>query len=81
MAEGFVHTVHAKGRWQTAIEGDLMPLPGSFERKTDAVRAGEDEARRRQTEHVVHNEDGSIAERNSFGESPREGGGLRCTSG
>ena len=66
MAEGFVHTVYAEGRWQTAIEGDLMPLPGSFLTKVEAVRAGRDEARRRETEHVIDNEDGSIGERNSY---------------
>jgi len=70
MAEGYVHTVHAEGRWQTAIEGDLMPLPGSFLTEAEAVQAGRDEARRRQTEHVIHNEDGSISERNSYVPDP-----------
>jgi len=70
MAEGFVHTVHTEGRWQTAIEGDLMPLPESFLTKAEAVQAGRDEARRRQTEHVIHNEDGSIGKRNSYGLDP-----------
>ena len=72
MAEGFVHTVYAEGRWQTAIEGDLMPLPGSFLTKAEAVQAGQDEAQRRQTEHVIHNEDGSIGERNSYGSHPAD---------
>ena len=40
MAEGFVHTVHTEGCWQTAIEGDLMPLPESFLTKAEAVQAG-----------------------------------------
>jgi hypothetical protein len=72
MAEGFVHTVHAEGRWQTAIEGELMPLPTRFATKADAVEAGREEARRRQTEHVIHNEDGSIGERNSYGHDPAD---------
>ena len=72
MAEGYVHTVHAEGRWQTAIEGDLMPLPESFLTKAEAVEAGRGEAQRRQTEHVIHNEDGSIGERNSYRPDPSD---------
>ena len=70
MAEGFVHTVHSDGQWRTSIEGQQMPLPGAFETKEDAVAAGRAEAQRRQTEHVIHNEDGSISERNSYGNDP-----------
>jgi len=72
MAEGFVHTVNEDGRWVNSVEGDQAPLPGSFETKEDAVEAGRAEARRRQTEHVIHNEDGSIAERNSYGSDPAD---------
>ena len=72
MAEGFVHTGHAEGRWRTAIEGDLMPLPGSFLTKAEAVQAGLDVAWRRKTEHAIHNEDGSIGERNSDHGDPTE---------
>jgi hypothetical protein len=70
MAEGFVHTVHSNGRWRNSIEGDGAPLPDSFDTKQAAVEAGRLEARRRQTEHVIHNEDGSIGERNSYGNDP-----------
>jgi hypothetical protein len=67
MAEGFVHTVHVDARWRNSIEGDQAPLPGLFETKEEAVEVGHAEARRRRTEHVIHNEDGSIGERNSYG--------------
>ena len=67
MAEGFVHTVHRDGRWRNSIEGEQEPLPDSFETKQEAVETGRAEARRRQTEHVIHREDGSIGERNSYG--------------
>jgi hypothetical protein len=70
MAEGFVHTVYRDGRWVNSLEGDQAPLPDSFETKEDAVEEGRGEARRRQTEHVIHNQDGSIAERNSYGNDP-----------
>jgi hypothetical protein len=72
MAEGFVHTVHKNGRWRNSIEGDQAPLPDAFDTKEAAVEAGRTEARRRQTEHVIHNEDGSIAERSSYGNDPAD---------
>ena len=67
MAQGFVHTVHRDGHCVNSVEGDQAPLPDSFDTKEEAVEAGRAEARRRQTEHVIQNEDGSIAGRNSYG--------------
>ena len=69
MADGFVHTVHSNGRWTNTIEGDQSSLD-AFDTKDEALEAGRAEARRRQTEHVIHNEDGAIAERNSYGNDP-----------
>ena len=72
MAEGYVHTTYADGRWANAIEGgDGAPL-GTYETKDAATRAGRGEARRRHTEHVIHNQDGTIAERNSYGDDPAD---------
>jgi hypothetical protein len=71
MAEGFVHTVHADGSWRNTLEG-ADALPGTYETKADAVEAGREEARRRKTEHVIHNEDGTIGERNSYGADPAD---------
>jgi hypothetical protein len=72
MAEGFVHTVHADGRWTNSLEGDNLGILGSFDTKEEAVAAGRAEAQRRQTEHVIHNADGSIEERNSYGADPAD---------
>ena len=72
MAEGFVHTVHRDGSWTNSLEGQDGAISGSFETKQDAVEAGRAEALRRQTEHVIHNEVGSIAERNSYGGDPAD---------
>ena len=69
MAKGFVHTLHSGRAWVTKIEGDQQPLR-AFATKRVAVAGGRDEAIARQTEHVIHNEDGSIAERNSYGRDP-----------
>jgi hypothetical protein len=70
MAEGFVHTVHKDGNWINEIEGDEGALPGVHSTKQVAVRAGRAEAIARNTEHVIHNDDGSIGERNSYGRDP-----------
>jgi len=70
MAEGFVHTVHSGGAWTNSIEGDERANRPAFDTKEEAVEAGRAEARRRSTEHVIHNEDGEIAERNSYGNDP-----------
>ena len=70
MAEGFVHTVKSEGRWENTIEGEGRSLPAPFETKDEAVAAGRVEAQRRKTEHVIHREDGSIEDRNSYGNDP-----------
>jgi hypothetical protein len=69
MADGFVHTVHADGSWRNSVE-NAAPLPGTYDTKAVAVEAGRAEAKRRKTEHLIHNEDGSISERNSYGGDP-----------
>jgi hypothetical protein len=40
MAEGFVHTVRANGRWTNSLEGQDRALLGTFETKEEAVEAG-----------------------------------------
>ena len=70
MAEGFVHTVHTNGNWINEIEGDEGALRGVHSTKQVAVTAGRAEAVARNTEHVIHDEDGSIGERNSYGGDP-----------
>ena len=71
MADGYVHTVHADGSWRNTIEG-ADPLPGTYKTKAEALEAGRTEARRRTTEHVIHNEDGVIRERHSYGNDPAD---------
>ena len=38
----------------------------------EAVEAGREEARRAKREHIIKNENGQIAERNSYGNDPRD---------
>lgn len=69
MADGFIHTVHRDGEWVNEIEGGPAES-GAFDTKAEAVEAGHEEAQRRLTEHVIHNQDGTIGERNSYGNDP-----------
>ena len=73
MAEGFVHTVNRDGRWENTIEGgDHQAIAASHETKAAVVAAGRAEAIRRKTEHVIHRQDGTIENRNSYGNDPTE---------
>lgn len=71
MAEGFVHTLNIEGRWQNEIEGKDASRSETYDTKEAAVAAGRAEARRSKTEHVIHRADGSIEDRNSYGNDPR----------
>ena len=69
MAKGFIHTVYKNNRWINEVEGDGVSLALGAS-KEDAVAAGRARAIQDKTEHVVHNEDGTISERNSYGNDP-----------
>jgi hypothetical protein len=69
MAEGCVHTVCSGGRWRNKVEGDV-PLPGWYDRQEIAAEAGRSWAIRRRAEHVIRNEDGTIARRDSYRADP-----------
>jgi hypothetical protein len=73
MAEGFVHTVWKNDEWVNEIElGDEVSRHAT---KEEAVESGRNLARQRKTEHVIHNQDGTIAERNSYGGDPESSPG------
>ena len=69
MATGFVHTVYKDGNWINQLE-EQEALAGTFATKEDAAAAGRAAAVLRKTEHVIHNQDGSFDERNSYGNDP-----------
>jgi hypothetical protein len=68
MARGWIHTVHRDGRWLNEVEGG--EILSTHQTKEEAVDAGRGFAQQRRTEHVIHNMDGTIAERNSYGGDP-----------
>lgn len=64
-----VHTVHRDGAWRNEVGG--QQVGGTSDHKDAAVAAGREEAIARGVEHHVHNLDGTIAEKNSYGHDPR----------
>jgi hypothetical protein len=69
MAKKGVHTVpnpNGKG-WVNKQAGDVI---SRHRTKENAVDRGRSEARRSGTEHTIHKRDGTIAEKNSYGNDP-----------
>ena len=69
MADGFIHTVYKRETWLNEVEGG-DEIVGTFATKDEAVAAGRARAMADKTEHAIHNQDGSISERNSYGGDP-----------
>ena len=69
MAKGFIHTVYKGEQWINEVE-EGAEIEGVHARKEEAVQAGRARAQQDKTEHVIHNQDGTISERNSYGNDP-----------
>jgi hypothetical protein len=67
MAKGFIHTVYRDGKWINQVE-EGNELGGAHAATNEtAVTAGRSRAQRDKTEHLIHTKDGTILERNSYG--------------
>lgn len=64
-----VHTVPDGHRWANEVDGRRVAEP--FERKVDAIAAGRLLAIRAGLEHHIHNQDGTLSAKNSYGSDPR----------
>ena len=65
-----VHTVpRESGGWANKTEG-ASRASGTFDTKAQAVVAGRQQAQKAHVEHLIHNKDGRIAARNSYGNDP-----------
>jgi hypothetical protein len=69
MAKGFIHTVFKGGEWINEVE-EGSAFGGPHRTKDAAVSEGRERAKRDKTEHAIHNQDGTISERNSYGRDP-----------
>ena len=69
MAKGFIHTVYKNDQWTNELE-EGNAFGGNHDTKEAAASAGRSQAQQDKTEHVIHNQNGSIEERNSYGNDP-----------
>jgi hypothetical protein len=67
---GDVHTVHRNGQWVNTVECE-SGHHGPYATKEKAVNAGRRIAVDNRAEHLIHNMDGTIHERNTYGHDPR----------
>ncbi|MCP3140754.1 DUF2188 domain-containing protein [Pyxidicoccus xibeiensis] len=58
--------------WVNQLKGEVTSTHRLKER---AVEAGRELAQERKTEHTIHNVDGSISQKNSYGNDPRQSKG------
>lgn len=65
MAKGDIHTVPHDGGWANRVEGGER-VSNTAPIKTEAQSTGRDMARDRGVEHLIHNRDGTIGERNTY---------------
>ena len=64
-----IHTVPHGDRWANYREGSLR-VSNTAPTKAEAQEKGREMAKAAKTEHVIHNKDGSIGSRNSYGNDP-----------
>jgi hypothetical protein len=71
MTKRNIHTVYNKDRemWETKKEGQPKPLASSHNKAT-AEEKSVREAKKAQVEHVIHNKDGKISDKDSYGKDP-----------
>lgn len=71
MAKRNVHTVYNSNRkmWETKIEKQSTPTR-SAHTKAQAMKNSIREAKLREVEHVIHNKDGKISDKDSYGNDP-----------
>lgn len=74
MAKGDVHTTHKDGRWTNKVEGNKQ-ASNTAPTKAKAQAKGREMAKKGGAEHLIHNKDGTISQRNSYGNDPRESKG------
>jgi len=67
-----IHTTYNKqaGNWRNITEGSARPCK-TYATKEQAQAAGREMAKNRHVEQLIHNKDGEIGSRNSYGHDPR----------
>ena len=70
MSKGDVHTLPHKDGWANKIEGSSR-VANTAAKKAEAQAKGREMAIKRKVEHLIHNKDGTIGRRNSYGSDAR----------
>lgn len=65
-----IHTIHRPGGWGNKSAG-ASRVAKVYPTKAEAQAAGRQTAIKQNAEHVIHNLDGKIGEKNSYGHDPR----------
>ena len=71
MPKGDIETVREDDQWTNVVQGE-GPSHLVFDTKDDAIAEGRRLAKDAGVEHIIKNEDGTIAERHSYGNDPRD---------
>jgi hypothetical protein len=64
-----VETYFENEQWKNKVGGNAEPSNG-FDTKAEAQEKGRQMAKELKAEHVIKNQDGTIGERNSYGNDP-----------
>jgi len=64
---GDIHTVPSESGWSNKQNGEVV---SNHRTKENAVKAGRELAKTNQSEHTIHNQNGQISEKNSYGGDP-----------
>ena len=73
MAKGDVHTVPHGDGWANKVEGN-QKVSNTATTKAEAQKTGREMAIKRDAEHLVHNQNGTISQRNTYprGRDPKK---------
>lgn len=66
-----VHVVPHNGKWATRTEGNSR-VSKTFDKQSDAIGAGKDQATKNNSELLIHGRNGQIREKNSHGSDPKD---------
>ncbi|OBF95120.1 hypothetical protein A5790_01895 [Mycobacterium sp. 852002-51152_SCH6134967] len=69
MAKGDISTYHEGGVWKSKVEGSSRAAHAGGT-KAEQAAVGREMAKARRVEHTIRNQDGTIGEKNSYGNDP-----------
>jgi hypothetical protein len=70
MARSGIETYYEDGEWKNRVQGSSRAA-NRHSTKVAAQKAGREMARKRRVEHTIKRKDGTIGEKNSYGNDPR----------